>query len=411
VADQAADLARLVRLEDPRFYEGDVEASYLRLRDEEPVFYYAPLDMFVVSRYHDIRDIAARPREFSSAQGLLLTEYRHALIATTSFVDDFFNPEARFLEFADPPEHRLLRNLLAPSFHPKAVAARQERLADHCASLLAEIPAGRPVEFVSAVASRLPVLVVCDLLGISDIDFAQALAWSDALESLSAGAQSADSLRRAVDVFGTLREFLLAEFARCRESGSGDLIAGLLRQSLDGEPISDDMAFVYVSALLASNDTSRSLLAGLMIALAEHPDQLRRLVRDPGLAGAAVDEGLRWVTPARGFGRTAQADTQAAGRRIRAGQRVYMLFASGNRDPRAFPDPARFDISRPDPLPHLSFGTGPHICLAAQLVRAEATTLLHALVSRFSAISIIDEPVPVRGILRNGWEKLWLTFT
>jgi cytochrome P450 len=128
-----ADLTQLVQLEDPRFYEGDVEAIYRRLRDEEPVFYYAPLDMFVVSRYHDIRDIAARPREFSSARGLLLTEYRHALTATASFVDDFFNPGARFLEFADPPEHRMLRNLLAPWFHPKAVAARQERLAGHSA--------------------------------------------------------------------------------------------------------------------------------------------------------------------------------------------------------------------------------------------------------------------------------------
>ena len=74
--------------------------------------------------HHDIRDIAARPREFSSARGLLLTEYRHALTATTSFVDDFFNPEARFLEFPDPPEHRLLRNLLAPWFHPKAALLR-----------------------------------------------------------------------------------------------------------------------------------------------------------------------------------------------------------------------------------------------------------------------------------------------
>ena len=134
-------------------------------------------------------------------------------------------------------------------------------------------------------------------------------------------------------------------------------------------------------------------------------------MRDPGLAGAAVDEGLRWVTPARGFGRTAVADAEVAGRLIRAGQRVYMLFAAGNRDPGAFPDPMRFDITRPDPLPHLSFGVGPHICLAAQLVRAETIALLHELFARFSAVFIVDEPVPVRGILRNGWERLWLRFS
>jgi cytochrome P450 len=411
VADQPADLAALVRLEDPRFYENDVDAVYRRLRDEDPVFYYPPLDLFVVSRYADIRDVAARPREFSSASGLLLTEYRHALTASSSFIDDFFDPKARFLEFADPPEHRPLRNLLAPWFQPKAVADRRRRLADHCARLVTGISAGQPVEFVSAVAARLPVLVVCDLLGIADIDFGQALAWSDALESLSAETRPAESRKQSADAFGTLRDFLLAEFGRRRGAGSDDLIGGLLGQSLDGQPISDEMAFVYVSALLASNDTSRSLLAGLMIALAEHPDQLQRLARDPGLAGAAVDEGLRWVTPARGFGRTAVADAEIAGRRIRAGQRVYMLFAAGNRDPRAFPDPTRFDITRPDPLPHLSFGVGPHICLAAQLVRAETIALLHELFARFSAVSIVDEPVPVRGILRNGWESLWLRFS
>jgi len=134
--DQPADLAALVRLEDPQFYENDVEAVYRRLRDEDPVFHYAPLDLFVVSRYADIRDVAARPREFSSAAGLLLTEYRDALTASSSFIDDFFDPEARFLEFADPPEHRPLRNLLAPWFQPKAVAARRRRLADHCARLV-----------------------------------------------------------------------------------------------------------------------------------------------------------------------------------------------------------------------------------------------------------------------------------
>lgn len=398
-----------VRLEEPDFYP-HADGVYTWLRDEHPVFYYEPLDLFAVSRYDDIRNVAGRPREFSSAHGLLLTEYRFALMTGESLIDGIFDPADRFLEHVDPPEHRQLRNLLAPWFSPRAVAARKQLIDDLCTELLDSVPTGAPFDFIQAVAARLPVLLIARMLGLPQIDVEQVLCWNDALESLSAGAQTRESVEAATATFASLREFLLAEFSARRHSKSDDLITGLLHQELDGQPIRDSMAFVYISALLASTDTSRSLLTGLVQALAEHPAQWAALRRDPGLAMAATDEALRWVTPARGFGRTAVVDTNLGGVPILSGQRVYLLFESGNRDPRVFPAPDQFDIARRHPAPHLSFGTGPHICLAAQLVRLEAATLLEAMIRRYREIQVVREPTRVTSVLRNGWESLWMQF-
>jgi cytochrome P450 len=404
-----SSLAALVRLEDPSFY-GDPGPVYRRLRDERPVFLYEPLNLLVVSRYSDIRSVAARPREFSSSKGLLLSEFRYTKDAGRNVLEDFLDPAGRFLEHADPPEHRTLRNLLEPWFRPRAVQARRAAIDRLCAQLLDDIGDGEPVDFVTAVAARLPMLVIADILGIVDVEFDQVLMWSDALESLSANLQSEASIHAAAEVFETLQEYLRRAFRDSGRLGTDNLIGSFLRQTVDEQPVTEAMALVYISALLASNDTSRSLLAGLIVALAEHPDAWDLLRTNPGLIPATVEEGLRWVTPARGFGRTATVDCDIDGQPVDLGQHVYLLFESGNRDPRAFPHPDHFDIARIDPLLHLSFGTGPHICQAAHLVRIEAAALLAAVISRYRTIRLVDEPRPVEGILRNGWESVKVKF-
>ena len=129
----------------------------------------------------------------------------------------------------------------------------------------------------------------------------------------------------------------------------------------------------YCSTILAAgSDTTRSLLAGMALALAENPDQLMKLKANPELLNGAIEESVRWTTPARGFLRTVNRDTQIRGVDIKAGQRVYLLYDAGNRDPEVFADPWSFDITRSNAGVHLGFGYGPHLCIAANLARIEA---------------------------------------
>jgi cytochrome P450/ferredoxin len=178
----------------------------------------------------------------------------------------------------------------------------------------------------------------------------------------------------------------------------------LLSEELDGAPLSEPRLLTYCHQVLSvGNDTTRSLLASFAIALAQHPDQRDLLAADRTLMPAAIEEALRWSTPGRGFVRTATRDTEIAGRPIRAGQRIYLLYAAGNFDPAVFPHPRRFDIRRDTDQPHMAFGFGPHVCIAAQLVRLVTALLFGELLDRYPRFELAGRPEPIRHVLRNGW--------
>ena len=156
-------------------------------------------------------------------------------------------------------------------------------------------------------------------------------------------------LRAAIRQFSEMRDFFRAQFVIKRANPGEDLISTLLASQLDGKPIPEESLLTYCSTFLAAgSDTTRSLLAGMALALAEHPDQLEKLKANPDLLEGAIEESLRWVTPARGFLRTALQDTQVRGVDIKAGQRVYLLYDAGNRDAEVFADPWTYDIERPN---------------------------------------------------------------
>jgi cytochrome P450 len=161
----------------------------------------------------------------------------------------------------------------------------------------------------------------------------------------------------------------------------------------------------------AGATTTRHLLTGALIALADHPAEYARLRADPvGLAESATEEFLRWVTPAIGFVRTALTDTMLSGQRILAGERVLMLYPAGNRDPSIWPDAERFDISRPLTQPHLAFGVGEHTCLGAALARLEIRIFWEEFARRFAAIEVCGEPRRQRTTLFTAWEELRVIF-
>jgi cytochrome P450 len=400
----AVPLAELVRLVDPAFYR-DPHPVYDRLRTEDPVHYYAPLDLFVLTRYSDLRAAAKRPDVFSSAHGVVLSQLMDERApARQSLLSRFIDPAGEIFSFTDPPRHRQLRRVLMPAFAPRAVAAMTGSLQESARLLVAGLPAGVEIDFVAEVAAQLPLLTATTLLGVPESYADDIRRWSDARELLTAGAASDEQLAAAADTFGELNGFLREQFARRRAAPAEDLLTVLLAEQLDGEPLSEARLLTYCHQILSvGSDTSRALLSGFAIALARFPEQQRALAGDRRLMATALEEALRWTSPGRGFVRTATVDAEIDGHPVRAGQRIYLLYAAGNFDPTAFEDPHRFDVTRVQEVQHLAFGSGPHVCIAAQLVRAEAAALFDALLNRFPGYRLAAEPTPVEHVLRNGW--------
>jgi cytochrome P450 len=293
IANQAS-LAELVRLEDPEFYL-DPHPVYDRMRREEPVYYYAPLDIFVLTRYADMREAARRPDLFSSAHGVVLSQLQYQRDDATEIMDQFIDPEGEIFAFTDPPRHRELRKVLMPAFSPRAVTAMSAQMGEACRLLVESISPGAVTDVVERIAARLPILVAARLLGVPGEHAADIKRWSDARELLTSGVGSRAQLRRAATVFSEMNGFLLGQFDAKRASPGDDLMSVLLGEELDGAPLSEPRLLTYCHQVLSvGNDTTRSLLASFAIALARHPDQLDLLAADRALMrgdrrGAALE--------------------------------------------------------------------------------------------------------------------------
>ncbi|MFD8818660.1 cytochrome P450 [Streptomyces sp. NPDC059627] len=397
-----------ITIENPDFYFENRREAYERLHAEQPVFYYEPLDLFVLSKHEDIREAARTPEIFSSSHGLHLHQLRLEPEEAAAYAT-LYGPGEQFA-YADPPRHGELRGVASRRFAPRALAYMREHVQTRVDALVGDIVPDRPFDFVEAVAATLPIKVAEHFIGLPPGHDEEIRGWSDALESLKL-IHGADNIRAAVRQFQEMNEFFRAQFEVKRAQPGEDLISTLLAARLDGAPLPESTLLIYCSLFLAGgSDTTRSLLSGMALALAEHPDQLARLRTDPQLLDGAIEESLRWTTPARGFLRTALRDTEVRGVTIKQGQRVYLLFDAGNRDPEVFEDPWSYDIGRPNAGAHLSFGYGPHLCIAAHLARLETRLLFQALLGRFSAIELAGPPREIRQLLRNGWYELPLTF-
>jgi cytochrome P450 len=360
------------------------------LRSESPVHAVADGSL-LVSRYDDIREISRRPELFSSRHGALANDPVRA-----AGPDD----EAGSILHLDPPRHAAYRRLLNREFTPRAAGRLGPMIRERTRAVLAELPTDEPIDFVAEVASPIPVMVIAELLGIGDGDLADFRRWSDAVITVS-DFPTDESMRLGAELFRFLGDHVKRRMARrgaAGDPGDGgpgdDLIGLLVRAEVDGAPLTAAQIHMFcLTLLVAGNETTRSLLAGGAHALAEHPDQRAHLVAVPTDVPNAVEECLRWVTPIQSFCRTATADTEIAGVPVPAGSYLLLLYASGNRDERAFgPTADRFDVTRPATPAHVAFGFGEHLCLGSALARLEARVVLEELLARFPTYEPVGEP-------------------
>jgi cytochrome P450 len=379
------------------FYTGDDYFAVLRtLREEAPVHEFAP-GLRTIARYDDIREISRSPERFKSGGGALV----HDPIRQGAIRDG----ASLSILFIDPPDHLDHRKLVNREFTPRAVGGMEARIRELARTMFdrVEARASEPLDVVEHLTAPFPLLVIAELLGIPDGDRGDFRRWSDATIE-STDRPPGENLEAILE----MRAFLLDHIAAKRAEPGDDLVSMLGGRELHGQPLTSDEMFAWLLTLLvAGNETTRTLLSGAIVALDLHPEQRATLVADLDLVPNAMEESLRWVTPIQTFCRTVVADTEVGGAAVREGDYLIMLYASGNRDDRAYgPTGEAFDVTREVNPAHLAFGFGEHLCLGAALARLEARVFFEELLTRFPEYEVVGPAVRVPSTLVAGIHSL-----
>ncbi len=286
----------------------------------------------------------------------------------------------------DEPEHRARRALVAPAFRPKLLARWEHELVRRVVDELIDAIAvtGR-ADLVRQLTFAFPVRVIARILGLPERDHQRFQRWSIELISMVV------NWDRGIAASAALRDYFAELVAARRADPRDDLITELVETEVDGERLVDEDIFAFLRLLLpAGVETTYRSFGNLLFALLTHPDQLHDLVRDPSLRAGAIEEGLRWETPLLLIPRQCVRDARLGGVDVPAGRGLNVFIGSANRDERRYPDPDRFDIHRA-PAPHVSFGSGPHMCLGMHLARMETRVALNAILERLHDLRLDPE--------------------
>jgi cytochrome P450 len=387
---------------DLRTYEQKQIPWYRTMRATHPVHFREKEDTWELFRYDDILDVLSEPERFSS-------DFQRD--------DSLDQPLARTMIASDPPLHSQLRGLVARDFTPRAVAQLTPRITAIAHELLDRVAHAGSMDVVKDFADPLPVIVIAEMLGIPAEERARFKAWSDTL--ISGSFEERRRMRRmgvhdaASVVVDEMSEYFKQKIAQRRRQPEDDLISKLLDAQLDGNKLSQEELLGFcILLLVAGNITTTNLISNAVICFDEHPEVIRRLRAEPKLLPAAIEEVLRYRSPARFVVRRAVATTRLHDQEIQADQTVIAWLHSANFDEQHFPEPERFDIER-TPNRHLAFGYDIHFCLGAHLARLEARTALGALLERLPDIRLMpDAPLEmVDSAIIYGAQHVPVTFT
>jgi P450-derived glycosyltransferase activator len=282
----------------------------------------------------------------------------------------------------DPPDHTRLRRLAQPAFSPRQMAGYRPRIERTVDALLDRAAAAREFDLVSALAAPLPIAVITDLLGVPDADADRFAVHGAVIGSALDGIFSMRHAARLAAADEELRLLFDELFALRRREPADDLVSRIV--AAEGTQIRpQEMAPMCKLLLVAGFETTVNLIGNAVNALLGHPAQWAALCDDPaGLAGAAVEETLRYDPPVQRTGRCALEPVELEGHRLAPGEFVITLLGAAGRDPEAYPDPDRFDITRRPTVDHLAFSSGIHYCVGQPLARLEATIALQRLAER-----------------------------
>jgi len=304
----------------------------------------------------------------------------------------------------DEPDHTRLRGIVDEAFRRRAILDMEPRILAVADGLAAGLFAnGSPADAVERYARRLPLSVICELLGLPDADRPKFMAWTSRLARLT----GAISFLRLIPAMMAMKRYLEGQLEIARAEGGEGLIAELVRVEREGGRISNNEMVAMVFLLLgAGTETTTHLISGSIYELAGNPQLRDWLAEDWRRANLAVEEFLRFVSPVQfSKPRFVGKDVDLGGVQVRQGARIMVMLAAANMDPRANEQPERLDLERA-PNHHLAFGTGIHFCLGHQLARIEAKCALQALFRRWPKLELAVPDSQIRWRERPGLRAL-----
>jgi cholest-4-en-3-one 26-monooxygenase len=396
-----------------RFVEGVPDEWFETLRREAPVYWHPGDSAFdgpqggaspfwCVTGYDDVVAVNRDNATFSSAERLVFMWDP----------DDASLEQQRLLMLnMDPPLHTRYRRLINKGFTPRMVSELESTMRKRATEIVDRIADRGTCDFVTDVASELPLQVIADLMGVPQEDRHKLFDWSNRMvgaDDPEYGITEEIAQHASMELYAYAAQ--LAE--QKRADPKDDLISVLTTAEVGGEQLSGleiDLFFLLLS--VAGNETTRNLISHGMVELINNPDQLEKVRADRSLLPGTVEEMLRYASPVMHFRRTAMTDVQLGGQDIKAGDKVVIWYISANRDEKVFKDPYTFDIER-TPNEHVAFGGGgPHFCLGANLARMEINVMFDEVLDRLDDIELTAPVSRLRSNFINGLKHIPLKFT
>ncbi len=395
------------------------EAGFKTLRRQRPIAFFEEAEMpesaialppgpgyYAITRYHDIVEMSRHPELFCSGQ------------SGSTIVD---MPQ-EFLEFfgsminMDDPRHARLRRIVSAAFNPRMVSSVEASIQQVADSIIDTVRQAGECDFVTEVSSRLPLKVICDMMGIPESDYDTVFHASNVILSMGDTEyipEGEDPLLALLNAGNELNGLMEGLAAFRVDNPTDDLTSELLHANVDGESLThQELASFFILLLVAGNETTRNAISHGLWALTEHPDQRAAWMADvEGVSPTAVDEIVRWATPVIFMRRTVTGPTTLSDHEFKEGDKVILFYNSANRDEDVFENPDRFDVTR-TPNPHIGFGApGPHFCLGAHLARREITVMYKELFKHLPDIRATGEPDRLLSNFINGIKHLSCSFS
>jgi len=410
------------------FLEGTPHGWLSEIRNEEPVHWHegsSGAAFWCITKWEDLRHVSRNPMLFSSERkGTNMPNPRmEERMRQRAKEGGLPGPMAEMAKRArkgggggfpimlmmDPPRHVKFRRLVQRSFTPRYVEDLESHIRELARTIVDGVAHKGECEFVTEVASNLPLQVICEMMGVPLEDRHEIFEISNRMIGFDDPELGEDESQRALASMGMFAKAMkVAELYR--ENPQENLTSYLLHREADGEKLSEiEYAAFFLLLCVAGNETTRTVTTNGMRLLIEHPDQLQCLVDDPSLIPSAVEEILRFEPAVHHFRRTATEDTEIRGQKIKKDDPLLIWYPAANRDEEVFEDPDRFDVAR-HPNEHLSFGIGEHYCLGANLARLELNAIFEEIVPRLRNPEFAGPVRRLRSNFINGVKEMPVRF-
>jgi cytochrome P450 len=366
----------------PETYRGDVPRDVFKyLRNEEPIYWHEDpaqgVGFWAVTKHRDLDYISKHPELFSSAEKTCMLHES----------DEEMLPLMRLqLINMDPPDHLKYRRLVRNAFTPKVVDSYETRFREIAREILDRAVEGGECEFVEDIASELPLIAICELMGVP-LDKRKRLF---ELTNIMLGMDDPElTTTQEEGTLAMMEMFALAQelAADHRANPKEDIVNVLLNGTVEDEPLTDEeFCHFFMLLIVAGNETTRTVTSHGMRLLMQHPDQYQKLIDNPDLLDGAIEEFLRYNPAVIAFRRTAMQDVEVGGQLIRKGDKIQLYYAAASSDEEVFSDVDTFDITRAEredvKNSHRAFGIGEHFCMGSHLARLELRVIFREILGR-----------------------------